>query len=330
MRIKAVFIILTTTFACASAQTSSTSIAAVPPLGFVLDNHALRPILGIPGASVLGSPLDLGFSINEAVVAGNGQYALAIAALGRQVRLIRLTEPVSAAPLPIVGRALGVFVSPRGTAAAITTVEGSVVFLTRLTAESPEVVQFPIASRPSALAVTDDGRFILAADSDTQNLLLVGRDGSRTSIAAPGHVSALAFRPSAYDALATGPDNTVWWIKTPLSDPSFTPIAGLDDGIQSPAAVAFSQDGRRAAVANAGNDTISIVDLQSGVKSSVSCACRPVRLEPLASPGFFRVNETSERPLYIVDTSSPRILFVPPASEIRQRPVHVRFAGQVQ
>src|SRR5215831_9744405 len=42
-----------------------------PVIGFVFDGsaRALRPILGIPGASLVGNPLDVGFALESGFVA---------------------------------------------------------------------------------------------------------------------------------------------------------------------------------------------------------------------------------------------------------------------
>ena len=55
-----------------------------PGSGFVFDRSgsALRPVLGIPGASVLGDPLKLGFDLSSATVAPAQDSVLAIAADG--------------------------------------------------------------------------------------------------------------------------------------------------------------------------------------------------------------------------------------------------------
>jgi len=253
--------------------------------------------------------MDLGFAIRE--VAIGGAYALAISTR-HQAHLIHLTDPVSAAVLPIAGKPEAVYFSPLGTAAAILTAEGSLVFVTGIGDGSPRVDQFQIGSRVSALAVTDDGAFVLTALADAPELMLVGRDGSQVSIPAPGSVSALAFRPSGYDALAAGRDNLVWMVQPTIPNSNFVQLADKDDGIAGPVALGFGADGKRAVITNSGNSTVAIVDLQTGSKWSVPCSCRPTRLERLTVPGFFRINELSEQPLFLVDTVSQRVLFVPP------------------
>ena len=49
--------------------------AALPMLGFVVDgSHALRPVIGIPGAASVGSALNLGFEISQAQISSDHSY----------------------------------------------------------------------------------------------------------------------------------------------------------------------------------------------------------------------------------------------------------------
>lgn len=55
---------------------------SAPALGLVFDAKAgvLRPVLGVPGASYVGAPLEHALELRLAVVAPNGRFALAVAA----------------------------------------------------------------------------------------------------------------------------------------------------------------------------------------------------------------------------------------------------------
>ena len=314
MRIKAIFLIGTSLCCAAQPGGSSASVKTVPPFGYVLDHniHALRPILGIPGAALIGAPLDLGFSIRQAAISSVRGYALAISDdVQLQPKLVRLTGPLSIVAVPIAGRAQAVYVSPLGTAAAIVTTDGSLAVLTELSGVNPRVDQLVIGHIPEALAVSDDGGFVLLVSSNAKELILVRRDGSRTIIPAPGSISTLAFQPSGHAALVAGKDNAVWLVQPTTQYPGFLQVAGPDDGIRAPAALVFTLDGSRAAIANHGNGTVTVVNLQDGKKASVGCSCQPIRLEPLASAGWFRITELAEQPLFMVDTKSQRVLFVP-------------------
>ena len=63
----------------AIALTMSAASIEGPHLGLVFDasHKALRPILGIPGAAILGQPLDLGVELHKTAVSPRQDFALA-------------------------------------------------------------------------------------------------------------------------------------------------------------------------------------------------------------------------------------------------------------
>jgi hypothetical protein len=317
MSIKSLFIIGSLALSCAGQ--SATSIGG-PTLGYALDPgiHALRPILGIAGASLLGTPLDAGFAIQVAAIDGPQGYALGIDSAARGAWLIRPGQPVVVTQVPVAGEVDDVFLSPQGLAAALLMHDGRIELLTgfvNATSNAPLVLkELPLGSRlerrPLALAVSDDGNSVAAAFDYTQAMLL-GLDGTRLPLAV-GSTAVLAFRPSSSDVVSSGPSNRVWLVHRTLNGPVLKQIAGPDDGIVTPAAVAFTPDGSTALIGSSGNATVVAVNLSSGVVSSVACGCKPVHFERLSTAGLFLLNDPSEQPIYLFDASSSRVLFVPP------------------
>src|SRR5215471_3188556 len=76
------------------------SPVGVPVLGYAFDAGAgaIRPLRGIPGAALLGDPLDLGFSPSSAVIAPGQGFALALSQDG-PVRVVSLGAKTTALPL---------------------------------------------------------------------------------------------------------------------------------------------------------------------------------------------------------------------------------------
>src|SRR5579864_6760281 len=91
--------------AVAQAGAQQSAALSAPALGYVLEHGALRPIVGIPGAAMLGAPVGTGLSIREAAIGGAADYALAIAERTGQASLIRLRGRVSVSQLILGGRA---------------------------------------------------------------------------------------------------------------------------------------------------------------------------------------------------------------------------------
>lgn len=290
----------------ADAQQTA-SVSGVPALGYIFDTsaRALRPILGIPRAASVGEPFRSGFSIQSAIVLGGSSQALAISS-GGSASLIDLTGRIPVAVLPLVGHAQALYSSPRGTAAAVLT-ENWVGFVTGIGLGDPQVAGLALDTQPVAASVSDDGMYLIAALQDG-SILIVGHDGSRTSIAPPSPVSRVAFRPGSTDALAVTADNRAWLVQSG----AMTQIAGPDDGLTEPMGLGFLPDGNRAVIANS-NGMILTVDVRSGAKSSATCSCNPTRLEPMASPGVFRLTEAPAQPQYMFDGGSLQTFFVPAA-----------------
>jgi WD40 repeat protein len=317
MSFKIAFLISALALPYADAQTEAPifSVGGVPVLGYTLDRNAqaIRPILGIPGAALLGRPLEVGFPVQEAAIDGAGEYAIAITA-DTTARLIRFQAPARVTQLAGISGASAIYISPQGTAAAVYKNDGALSLLAGLRAGNPSQNDIQIGSRPVALAVSDDGRFVLTVLSNANQLALFGRDGSLTTISAPSNITSLAFRPGSYDALAAGADDRVWLLQGMVSGPTFAPIAAPEDGISTVSALAFTTDGNRAVIANSGNGTVAIVDWQAGAVSRISCPCTPSRLERLESSGLFRLNEPSDQPLFMLDSNLRKVLFLPPVS----------------
>src|ERR1035441_6234437 len=137
-------------------------------MGFVFDpsTHSLRRIQGIPGAALVGAPVDFGFALSAAYVAPHLDSAFVVAGDGG-IHLFRLTAD---APLELAVDSLGarfeVFYSPSGTAAALLSA-GSVRVIKGLPG-SP-VLGAPVVLRPNdrprripvTMAVSDDGAYLL-------------------------------------------------------------------------------------------------------------------------------------------------------------------------
>lgn len=311
----------------ATLAAQQASVGGVPAMGYVLDPsaRALRPIWGIPRAASPGEPIRAGFAIQSAIISSNasagGSYALAVADDGT-LRLLTLSDQtapsgrgsVSSVDVPVVGRAQALVRSPRGTAAAVLA-ENWIGFMSGFSTGSSQVAGVPINGAPVQASVSDDGAYLIAALPDG-SLEMFGSDGTQAPLPAPAPISMVAFRPGNTDALALSADNRVWLIH----QTSFTQIAGPADGVSSPVGLGFLPDGNTALVASS-SGTILSINIQSGVKSPVVCACAPSRLEPMTASGVFRLTAALGQPQYMFDAASGQPFFVPavPANNVHER-----------
>jgi hypothetical protein len=285
---------------------------AAPVLGYVFDQpaHALRRIQGIPGASVVGDPVDFGFAVSEAVVAPGMDSAFVLAGDGG-VHLFRLTAdaPRELAVGPL-GAQLRVVFSPSGTAAALYSAGRAQVIKglpdAPVLAATVSLHATPRPQRPvrEQLAISDDGAYLLYGT--TGPIELIGVAGVRHKAADGARDTIAAFAPGGHDAAVIDSGKLVL----------FQDIAGAATersypGIDSASALGFSPDGQKLFVASSGLKSVTTIQVATGERSATACDCTPNSLIRMGS--VFRLSELSSAPLWLLDTGSERGMFFVPA-----------------
>jgi hypothetical protein len=293
-----------------------TGNVAGPSVGYLFDSSVkgVRQIRGIPGASLMSDPLDLGISVAGVEVAPRGDSAMAVAADG-SVHLFRLKDG-AAAEIAVKGLPAGpvsVVYSPSGTAAVLVGA-GGIQALSGLP-DSAALVNLPGApavtvseaasarpGRTSAVAVSDDGNYLLIGRG--RSITLTGPTGEGRVLADAHGVAALAFAPGGHDAaIVTGGILSVFQDVTGASTRQDFPNAA------APAGLAFSADGAK--VLMAGPRAVTVQDRSTGEQKLAECDCQIKELTPMGS--MFRLNEPGSGPLWLLDASAdtPKLLFVP-------------------
>ena len=279
-----------------------------PKLGFIYDRQAaaVRPMLGIPGAALIGDRLP--FEIRQAVVSASHDFVIGVFGDESTVGLltffdgkIRLLKGAKAGPSQIV-------LSPNGTSAAI--VNGTHVQLfTGMPANAAAGIEFDLAGVPAAIAVSDDGAVALAATEELDRMALYSysSEGAAHRILTAGQIRSIEFLNQSHDAvLADAIENKVILLRN-AADPTL--IASVDQ----PTVVAASADNRTILAASSSSRLITTISLSDGKSSSTACGCEPVALARLRGGIVFRITDLSDGPTWIVDTSGaePRVLFIP-------------------
>jgi WD40 repeat protein len=298
---------------------------AGPSSGFVFDGSArvLREIRGIPGASILGEPVDFGFSLAAAYVAPRLDSALVVAADGT-LHLFRLTGLTGSVPaerrLDGLASAARVVFSPAGTAAAVETagrvqivkglpdaavIAGTLSLPSVRSASALAASNRPRLSRAGSLAISDDGAYLLFVTGGAVQLIGTAGDGHKLMDAGPGALVAFA---------AGGRDAAIAWGGEGLV--TFRDLTGASErrvliGTAAPTGLAFSPDGRKLFVASASARSVAVYDLGSGDRTTVACDCKPGALAAMGN--LFRLNEPGVEPLWLLDAEAaePRTVFVP-------------------
>ena len=307
---------------------------ARPSMGFVFDQstHTLRRIDGIPGAALVGSPVELGFAVSAAYVAPRLDSVFVMADGDCRAHLFRLTAD---APLELavdsMGACLQVVYSPSGTAAAlyspgsVRVIKGlpdapvvaatvSVRVINRLP-DAP-VVAATVSLRPNprprrplpfTLAVSDDGAYLLYGTGGPIELIGVAGDHRRVADGAREVIAA--FAPGGHDAAVIHSGKLILFqdIAGAATERSFP-------GIEMPSGLAFSPDGQKLFVASMGLQSVTTIQVDTGDRSALPCDCAPTTLIPMGS--LFRLNELGSEPLWLLDTASDRgLVFVPAPAE---------------
>jgi hypothetical protein len=281
-----------------------------PVLGYAFDGPgALRPILGVPGASFLGGRLTVGFDAAVSEISPRQDYAIAAGTDGA-VQLVDL----GAAPMAarVIDGAMAsperILLSPAGRAALL--VKGTEAQVITGLPGKPSAADVDLSGLPgkaAALAVNDEGAVLAAV---AEGLFLITAAGEIRALPSAGEISAVSFSPNGTDALVAGPE-LVAVVADVAGRPAWRTLTALDGNPGTPFAVAGTE--RRALVATSGS--VIAVDLQTGAATALECAA-PVTALARLNGDVFRLGAVTADPLWIVDGGAQaRVLFVPPASE---------------
>lgn len=313
------------TLSCVTHVAAQPAAMKAPGLGFAWDGRSnqIRPIHGIPGAAILGEGTGQ-TEYASVVISPRHDLALAISVDTGKVQAIRLSSG-NVQDVPGVGAAPSRLIfSPSGTAALAV---GAKLQLLAGLPESPtlqDVVLPPDAGTPTSIAISDDAQLVLfsARSDDTASTWLLVPGMSPFPVAVPGPIVVASFQPGTRDAVAIGPDGTVYQLLNSSIRGEVRQLYAGSPQTADPVAVRTSFDGKRIYTANR-IGTVAAIDLASASLEAVDCGCTPTGLEPLAFTNLFRITEISDRPLMLFDVSvpTPRVWFVPadapPASSQR-------------
>ncbi len=301
----------------AGADVPATTTVGGPVLGYVFDGavSGIRQVTGIPGAALLTEPVPLGVPLAGAVSVWP-DCVLAIAETQRQVQLLELS-PGAVRARTIAGLAPGpddMVLSPAGHAAVLLYRRAArVAVVTGLPGASQMARQLEVPQGPITAAVNDDASLVAVAYDFA--VLISFRTGESRWVLTLGRPAALAFSHSGRDLLLADIQNhAVHWIGDVGGALTVVRLAGERDGIASPVGVAFSSDDRGALVANAGADTLAVVDLESGKVSRTPSRAKPTGLYPLGGGVYsFRAPAPLEPLwLYAARAARSRMFFAPP------------------
>jgi hypothetical protein len=291
-----------------------------PRMGMVFDTsiRALRPIFGIPGASIMGDPLKTELDLRRVAISPQQDYALAAQGDHNEIVVLRFDRAPMTSPL-VPGTHRGpdqMVFSPGGRVAAVHYKDRNRVQVLSGLPASPKVVDelyLSGSALPSALAVGDDNTVLAGVGT---SVFWVTRSGEVPVLTGVRKVSAITLTTARLALVADGATNQIHRLLNLTSALETDILAGPAQGIAAPVAVAVSSDSRRAFVANGKSGTVAILDLQGKTPvRKISCGCKLTGLDRLDGDNLFRLTEPSNRPMWVLEASAKetRVVFVPAA-----------------
>jgi DNA-binding beta-propeller fold protein YncE len=289
-----------------------------PVAGYVFDGAALRLIDGVPGGATLGGALDLGLAASAVAVSPQLGSVIVTAGDG-SLHLFRLSGN-SATEVWWNGLPSGparVVYSPSGTAAAVYAAGRVQVFAglpnaplaafaAELGSSQAEPGRKPTSAAPEAMAVSDDGAWLLVASEG--RLRLLGASGSSSVLLEGARGVSVAFAPSGHAAAVL--NGAGQWLDV-FPDISAAPSQRIPaPGLTEPVGLSFSADGKLVLAASSTAKSVTVFNL-AGAATTLDCDCTPTGVSRMGR--FFRLTDAGSGPVWLLDanTSPSRIVFVP-------------------
>jgi len=298
----------------------------IPITGVVVDpvNQSLRPIQGLPGASLLGPALNLPFAVNRAVVLGKN-VAIAIDATDSgQAWLVTGLLSGDIAANPLQGAIAGtdrIATNDAGSVAVLYSKSNSQLqFVSGLPGSASVSDPISLAGIPGtvgAIAVSDDGGWALIGVSDSDSGSgAVYRVGPATNnqlltLTTLGDPRAIVLKSGQDAVIADYASDQVFLVRDVIGAQERTPLVDGSGGVSGPIALLILPD-QSMLIANAGSQTIGRVDPVTMQMSTIPMNGVPDRFEKLLQPGVYALNQPGGAPLLLLDASSDlNVVFVP-------------------
>ncbi len=309
---------------------SQSQPATGPILGYIWDtpSQSLRPVLGLPGASIVGA----------ATVSASGQSAgfIATASSGVSGTALFLDANGGVFQSSLSGGALtriasipganALVLSNSGTYALVTGKDASGVGIASVISGLPQspatrTLNVSALASISGGAASDTGTVALAAGSGQSGASVVAfaGQGSGVQVATAQAFGGMQFVPNSDElVVADGESGTI----TAISHVNTTPASAVlapAGGIGSPLALDITPNSRWVLVANHAGDVLRIDLTGAAAATKLHCSCAPSQV--LAMRGSttgttVRLVTSGGGPLWIVDAggTAPRVLFIPALS----------------
>ena len=304
---------------------------ATPVLGFMVRTSPpeLRPILGVPGASAFGVPVQLPDGTTHLHLAPGQTYALAERERTSSLSLVYLDGQTLSGVTEISGAlaepALVVF-SPTGRSAVLYSGEsGQAQVLTGLP-NSPRIARQllvpPVEGGLQLLAINDDGDVLVVVDQ-AGHVFALAQDSFLSLVHAGAEIGGVAFVPFRSDLIACDPAQRAVYL---IEDVGGTPLSSIlaSDLYLPPGPVVIqsSSDGRSTFFASVGSKRLSIIDRVSSKLETIDLPAPLDGLDALKVPTAMLLSARDNEPGWVLEASDSvaRVLLVPALPGLRSTP----------
>jgi hypothetical protein len=287
-------------------------------IGYAWDKSVpgLRPIVGVSGASSLGTPIYGDEKFNSAVASAQRQYALFTNAANK-IFLASLPSGQPTALTEGLSSDQRITLSPSGSAAVIYAPDQTRVILVQGLPASPQLqtIPSPASAAVDEATVSDSGLVVIGTRIAGGNMVVRSLTASGTGgqIATLSAFGGFAFLPQSTSLLlADAGQNTLFLAAGLPNAATLSPLAGFGQGIRQPFLVAASSDGHSATLVNGDASLVRIDLTMKGSPSVVKCNCSPTVMIPLSGNAVFLVSDLSAGPLWMFDgdAAAPRVVFI--------------------
>jgi hypothetical protein len=171
----------------------------------------------------------------------------------------------------------------------------------------------PVRAPGEALAISDDGTYLLSVSGGSARLLSI--QGLNRALLPAQSGALVAFAAGGHDAAVMDSVAGLTLIRDAAGAAVPQVLAPPDDGLASAVGLAFSQDKQTLYVASSAARSVSAFNLSAGSRTAIGCDCTPAALIPMGNA--FRLNDVGQSPLWLLDSgnTTPRTVFVPARAE---------------
>jgi hypothetical protein len=299
-----------------SSSPSQGKISTGAQLGYTWNSgdSSIRPVLGVAGASRLGSAVGPapGAYVTAAITNASGAALLQDSKGNVSVMQLPSGEPQTlargiSAPLQFAFSRTGNYaVGYASGLAQVMVVSGL--------PSSPAATMQNVSAGLLAASISDDGSLLLALSSGAGGVT-VSVAGAKQAVAQLGGFGGFAFLPGIDTAaIADSAANTLLLAKNVSTAPSVQAVPLAAGLLVQPFAVASSADGRWIFAANHADNSVVRVDLTNAIPAvKIPCPTPLTQLVAWNGNAAFALTNPVTGPSWILSATvtNPRVLFVP-------------------